>query len=258
MSNIRPEDLATASESEFKSSTREELEAFAAMLQVEFHPNIKDDNLRARLMTKLGRQVNEFPSELPAQQAEDQAAEVSSGSVQELYALNLTPDGRWEGRRRIITITRPEGWKGRQPLPVRWGRSMVMVPFGVTVSVPYPVYNILRRSKYKELEQIKTMGKDGVLKPRNVFHERSRFNLQDLGDDNKTVGLPVSQKEQFRQISVMTDNLMKLDRRKLIIMARRLRVRIPKALEPGDEGTQQIRDAIRAKLGFDVLMDFAA
>lgn len=257
--STNPDHLAQAAAEDFAKSGRAELEAFAEMIGVSFHPNIGDEKLRDRLLEKLGKKVHEFPAEPTEQQVEDRAQDIGAGmDLNELFKLNLSPDGPWQGRRRMVQISRPEGWKGNQPQPFRWGRSMVMVPFNRPVSVPYPVYHIMKNSVYKELRQIRETASDGTGRIRNTYEERNRWNLTDMGDDQSTAHLPVSQKEQFRYLAENTGMFKNMARRQLILLARRLRVRIPNQIDPGEQGDQSIRDRVLAKLGYDMLLDFAA
>ncbi len=250
--------LALAADQHFKESGREELEAFADILNVKFHPNIGDDTLRNRLLEALGRKAYEFPAEEDEQQKADRdepvgdKPEVDGMSPTDLFRLNLTPDGKWQGRRRMITIQRPhESPKAKAPHAFRWGRSMMTIPYNKAVSVPYPFWEAVRNCEYKELTQKTRVSEDNVSHRVNHYEKVNRFSLTDLGDDQSTSNLPTSQKDQFRRIAEMTGKFKEYDRRKLVILARRLRLRIARNAEDGE-----IRDAVLAKLGYDTMMGF--
>lgn len=257
--------LALAASDGFENSSREELEAYAEILGVKFHPNCGDDTLRNRLLENLGQAPREIPNEPDDEEAatrkEENAemADVRSHaeplSLKELFALNLTPDGKWQGRRRRIMIQRPvESPKARAPHACQWGRSMITIPLNKAVSVPYPFYHILKNANYKELEQKTRIDEDGVPHRVNIYHRANRFSLSDMDDDERTSHLPVSQNDQFRRIVEATDMLrdQRVTDRMLLMIARRLRLRLPR-----QAGRDEIRDTIMRKLGYDtMLMDF--
>lgn len=243
------QNLTRAIADDFKSVSGPELKAFANQLGVDYHPNIGDEKLRARMLHKLGREVVEIPGDDEFEQVSGPVPGGPEGiPIKELMALNLTPDGIWQGRRRIVSIVRPDIYKGTQPHPFRWGRHLCMIPYNRPVSVPYPIYHIMRRSEFKEVEQVRTQGRDGTPKIVNHFTTVNRWRYTDMGDDPKTAHLPVSQKQQFRQVAEATDLFKGWNRRELTRLARRLtNIRYPKG---GD--AEEIRDAILQKLGYDV------
>lgn len=251
MSNT--DNLARAIGKDFKGCSRAELEAFAGQIGVEFHPNIGDEKLRARMMEKLGKEPVEMPGTNEVQQVDGPDAEEAGDhhlSLKELMKLNLTPDGLWEGRRRLVTIVRPDNFKGNAPHPFRWGRALCTIPYNRMVSVPYPIYHIIRNSDYKEVEQERTTGRDGTPRVINHYVTQNRWRYNDLGDDPKTEHLPVSQKDQFQQVAERSGLFAEWDRRQLTRLARRITgIRYPKGAEAGE-----IRDAILMKLGYDVDM----
>jgi len=144
--------LTDAIANDFKGLDRKELEAYAEYMGVQFHPNLGDERLRGRILEKLGKEAVEFsdgeivePKEIPQ----------GDLSVEELMSLNLTPNGAWEGRKYMISIVRPDSYKGNQPQPFNWGRYRVMVPWGKPVSVAHPIYQIIKNANQKELEQVR-------------------------------------------------------------------------------------------------------
>lgn len=251
--------LALAAQNAFEDCDRKELEEHAETLGVQFHPNIKDENLRDRLLENLGHAPREIPDE-PTEQ--DHADRSSAGlpdggrsgelSTRELFGMNLTPKGKWQGRRRVVSIQRPtESPKARAPHVLQWGKSMATIPFNKAVSIPYPFYHILKNSTFKELHQKTRVDDDGVPHKVNNYEEINRFSLTDMGDDPDTAHLPVSHKDQFRRIAEATDMLRSddINKARLLQIARRLRLRIPRQAESGE-----VREVILRKIGYDTLM----
>ena len=240
--------LTDAIAKDFNDLNRKELEAYAEYMGVEYHPNIGDERLRGRILEKLGKEPIEIAND------EVVTPDVPSGelSVADLMGLNLTSDGAWEGRRRRVSIVRPDSYKGNQPQPFNWGRYRVMVPWGVPVSVAYPIYGIMQSANFKEVEQVRTTGRDGTPKIINETSIHNRFRFTDMGDDETTAHLPVSQKDQFRQIAEMTNYFSGWDARKMNRLCRRLKLRFPRGAE-----FEELRDIVLTYLNYDVdLMDF--
>lgn len=262
-----PDHLARSAAEDFASATRPELEAFAEMLDVSYHPNIGDEKLKERLLAKLGKGVPDGDRTLPHEfitpnadgesgMNDAQKHDVETTAVDDvtgLIQLNLTPDSTWQGRRRLVQITRPEGMKGVYPQPFRWGRNLCMVPFNKTVSVPYPIYHLIKNSNFKEVRQVRSTGDDGTPRIINKFTVHNRWNLTDIGDDPATINLPVSQKDQFRRVAEACGMFEEWPRRKLVALARRLRVRFRR-----DDSQEDIRLSILEKIGFDIEMELVA
>jgi len=244
--------LAGAIANRFQDCDREKLEAFANAMEIDFHPNIKDERLRDRMLERIGMRLDdgeavEVPTNPGARPFEDVLPqELDKADLARLARLNLGPDGKWEGRRRLVNVPRPETMKGQQAHPWTWGRHQVMVPWGVQVSVPYPIYNMMKNTTYIEIEQERTTDRRGTPKIINHKTEQNRFNFADFGDDPKTIDLPRSQKEQFRMIAEATDFFAGWNRTQLARICRRLSLRYERGTE-----VEAIREIILYALGFD-------
>jgi len=242
--------LTQAMQSDFTGLDRKELEAFAEYMGVDYHPNIGDERLRGRILEKLGKE----PLEITDEGVVTPNTPTGKLGLQELMALNLLPDGAWEGRKRIVSIVRPDSYKGNQAHPFNWGRYRVMVPWAKPVSVAYPIYDIIKNANFKEVYQVRTTGRDGTPKIVNEFSTHNRFRFTDMGDDPATAHLPESQQDQFRQIVEMTNYFEGWDTRRLARVARRLSLRYPRGAD-----FEELRDIVLSSLGYDVdMMEFAA
>lgn len=249
--NINMTRLTDAIASDFKGLSRAELEGYADYMGVQYHPNIKDENLRSRILEKLGKDPIEMTG---AGIVTPDTPPVGELTVAQLMALNLTPDGAWGGRRRMVTIVRPDSYKGNQPQPFNWGRYRVMVPWARPVSVAYPIFEIIKNAESKELYQVRDHGRDGTPKIINELSVNNRFRYTDMGDDPTTAHLPISQQDQFRQVAEMTEFFNGWDARKMMRLAQRLRLRYPPK-----STFEDLRDIVLSSLGYDVdFMDFAA
>lgn len=244
--------LAAAIADRFQTCDREQLEAFAKAMEIEFHPNIADERLRDRMLERIGMKLNDGQTVEVSANPEARPFEVlppeefTNEELNNLIRLNLTPNGRWEGRRRIVNIPRPESMKGSQAHPWTWGRHQVMVPWGVQVSVPYPIYKMMLNTEMFNIDQEHTVDKKGQKKIINHRRVERRFNWADFGDDPETIGLPRSQKEQFRAVAKATNYFEGWNRVQLARLCRRLSLRYERGTE-----VEAIREIILYALGFD-------
>lgn len=244
--------LAGAIANRFQNCNREQLEAFAKAMEIEFHPSIKDERLRDRMLERIGMKLDagetvEVSANPQARPFEVIAPEdFTNADLNRLMRLNLTPDGKWEGRRRMVNVPRPENMKGQQAHPWSWGRHQVMVPWGVRASVPYPIYHMMNNTKFFEIEQERTTDRRGTPKIINHRREDMRFKFADFGDDPATVHLPRSQKEQFQKVARATNFFEGWNRTQLARLCRRLSLRYERGIE-----VEQIREIALYALGFD-------
>ena len=246
--------LTQAIQADFEGVDRKELEAFAAYMGVEYHPNIGDERLRGRILEKLGKGPVEMTAEDGVVTPNAPGKPDGLLSIPELMGLNLGPNGAWEGRKRMVSIVRPDEYKGNNAHPFNWGRYRVMIPWGRPVSVAYPIFDIIKNANFKEVYQVRTAGRDGTPKIVNEFTTLNRFRFTDMGDDPATAHLPTSQQDQFSQIAERSNFFEGWDVRKMTRTARRLNLRYPRGAT-----YEELRDIILTSLGYDVdLMEFAA
>ena len=205
MSNDKYEyDLPTHAAINFEGVERQLLDAYAEILNVPVKASAKDDEVREALMNKLGVSFafdNETGEHLSAPVTPKKKLNMT-----ELYELNLSGRGAWQGRRRMLVLSRPENYRGDQPLYFGWGRQSYWIRPNQEVSVPLPIFNIVRNARPKRLTQVRKTLDDGTQTVRNIFTEYQRIPYSDMGDDPDTLHLPISQKEQFRLIAGLTNN----------------------------------------------------
>lgn len=178
--------LEDAINSRFENSTRDELFAYAEQLGIgDVRITTEYAVLRSRVMAALGVVDNLIPGSKEAPRRVFRSKIVPD--------VNLTPNGRWGGRRRRIQIPRPAtATKSEKAIPIGWnGKATYWLPFDEVASVPYPIYNILRETKLRRPVQKVIEGIDGV-KEITTAWEFDDFILRDFGDDAVTAHLPAS------------------------------------------------------------------
>ena len=251
-----------ASENGFEGIEREQLNMFAQVLGVPLG-NYKDDTLRKRLLEKLGKAPLVVTDTDGKPLRELATEDIGIEKVDEIFKLDLTGRGPWQGRRRIVQISKPDAYEGIHPQFISWGNQNYWVRYDHQVSVPYPVRNLLENTKVKSYVR----GDPPHYKP--SWRMVSRFRFGDLRDDPKTAHLPVSQKHQFRVIANRTDNFREFGaneailRRNLIKMIDRAqsirnnwRRRFKADLREQDANT--IREALLEYVGIEEGLDVAA
>lgn len=204
--NVDATRLTQATQSNFVDCGRQELEAFAEVLGVKFSPNIGDENLRARMVEHLGGKPVETIVEAGQARKPDEPEKQPAQkiTVDDLMALNLTPQGKWQGRRHMVQIIRPENFKGHRPQPFNWAGYQVLVPWNKLISVPYPIYEQIKNAEHIHVET--EMDSRHGTKPisESTMRMVNRWNFTDAGVDPTTAHLPRSQKQQFRWIAEMS------------------------------------------------------
>ena len=244
--------LAAAIADRFQSNTRDELEAFAEVMEIKCHPNLKDENLRDRILDKLNMKLEagqtvEVSADPNARPFEVRPPEdYTNKDINALMRLNLTPNGRWQGRRRRVSVPKPESMKGQAAHPWSWGRHQVMVPWNSPVDVPWPIFEQMKNTGYFEIEQERTTDRKGTPKIINHRVQKMRFSFADHGDSPGTESLPKSQKDQFRRVAEATDYFQGWSKTQLARLCRRLSLRYERGTD-----VEAIRGIALSALGFD-------
>ena len=234
-------DFNKAAENDFRDAELEELRAYCDHIKLEYHPNMNADTLRKKLTAAMGeyRELSGDepgqPLVVPSQQAE----------IRALVGLNLKPTGRWEGRRRRITLHRSLSHDNTsRPQFFAWGRLHVYVPFGVECSVPYPIFNILKDTTGQKLERKRTVDDEGRIFYRDVWIPSQRFMYADHGDDPDTVRLPESEIDRIARLHRLTDGFAGFSERQYRAICTTLRLTVPVT-----SGIPGMRGAIEARCG---------
>lgn len=169
----------------FENSTREELLDYCEQLGIgDVRQSAEMRSLKDRILAQLGM-VERTPGEVTRTQ--------QRFSSKILPDVNLTPQGRWGGRRRRVRVPRPTtATKSERAIPVGWnGKATFWIPFDEPCALPWPIYQILMQTRSRRAVQKEVDGPNGI-KEITTAWEFDDFMLVDYGDDPSTAELPSS------------------------------------------------------------------
>ena len=174
----------------FENSTREELEFYCNTMGLD-NINLKGDmqSIKDALNAALGFAPS-GPTRRPAHKAPPPSNVIPP--------MNLTPHGKWGGRRRRIKLPRPDGTTNAKAEPFGWnGKATYWLPYDEVVAVPWPIYMILVDTKKPRMKQVKTTNADGATEITTGWDHTERA-FTDIGDDPVTAHLPTSMTEWYQ------------------------------------------------------------
>lgn len=173
----------------FESSTREELVHYCSVMGLDkVDPKAPMGTLKDALLANLGFSHNS--------DTRSPARAVPQSSV--VPPVNLTPNGRWGGRRRRISLPRPEGAKLARAEGFGWnGKATYWLPYDEVVAVPYPIYMMLIETMRPRPKRIETRNPDGTTEITTGW-DHIRRPISDVGDDPATAHLPASMTEWYQ------------------------------------------------------------
>lgn len=272
-----------------ESITREALETYASVLGVTFNKRTSDETIRNRLREKMGMEAVEVVTDedggrqapevvkhdaLPAREGSESLDFINSLSitpdievnnsgltVQELWALNLTPHGAWQGRRRMIQIERPPGTpqSSRHPYYFAWSGMECYVPYGSKYPLMWPIYQIIKDTLHKVASTRVRQNEDGFAFAEHVWTPAKGVPYSDDGDDPATAHLPRNQQEQFAEIFYKLDMLKGVKMSALMAMAKRLRVStIDNVRDQRTVDRDELADRLLQKVGLPINLRVAA
>lgn len=171
----------------FEHSTREELVWYCETLGLDtIDPKGDVEKIKDALFSSLGHTR-------PGLAPRTSSRVIPTSKV--VPPVNLTPFGRWGGRRRRIKLPRPEGAKFARAEGFGWnGKATYWCPFGEVVSVPWPIYAILKDTK-KPTAKTVPVGNAGEF---TTAWDHDSTPFTDLGDDPITADLPTSMTEWYQ------------------------------------------------------------
>lgn len=174
----------------FETSTREELVEYCRLMGIDnINPSGDIQSIKDTLNAALG-----FAPSGPSRREPLRTPPPSNV----IPPVNLTPHGKWGGRRRRIKLPRPEGSTVAKAEPFGWnGKATYWLPYDEIVAVPYPIYMILVDTKKPRPKQVKTTNADGATEITTGWDHTDR-GFNDLGDDPVTQHLPTSMTEWYQ------------------------------------------------------------
>lgn len=223
-------DLRTAAEKRFVGVERGTLTGFCDVLGVPYEGTTSVKVLRQSLLDALGV-YHELAGGKPATNASVEIETPEYGgddvTVEDLFRLNLRPQGMWQGRRRIIMLHRAADHVTTYPQFVAWKELHCYVPYGVESSLPYPIYLILENTKAgRRLVRKRKVDEDGRIYYEEQWVPHQRFMYTDLGDDPATAHLPRDIREQYLWLYHKTNQFDGYSLRQIKDMARKLQIYI--------------------------------
>ena len=215
MGHISIEDAIT---SRFENSTRSELLGYCDELGIsDVRPDDEIRSIKNRLFTALG-----------VADSIDSAGPAKSGRVfksKVVPDVNLSPSGRWGGRRRRIRVPRPAtATKSERAMPLAWnGKATYWLPYDEVTDVPWPIYMRLVEMKTPRVVR-KTIDIGGGMNEITTDWKFDNIIFVDLGDDPVTADLPTSLTSWYQDKG--PEFIKGLGERDLQLVASRLEVNI--------------------------------
>lgn len=190
-----------ALQQEFRTSTRLELIAYCAELAVDLDGINTDSCELSVLKNKLFEAVGSDRRVATGNvESDTPRLRVRSRSVV-TPPVNLSPFGKWGGRRRRITLPRPQNTLARAE-SFEWnGKAPYWLPYGEAVDVPWPIYCMIRDNRVKRVVQIKKPTASGA----NEITTGFEFDPPSFADHGTTPGtehLPTSLADYYRGLGL--------------------------------------------------------
>ena len=238
--------LRLAAEAKFEGCKRDELVVYCTVLGIEVKEGHNVPHLKKKLMDTLG-QYNELNLSDP----NDEAVDTKALEDMNLADLNLSSTGTWQGKRRIVNLHRAAAYDSSFPLFLAWENLHVYMPYGVTASIPWPIWKILKEtSNALKLIRKRHIDPEGRISYREEWIPDQPYMYTDKGTDPDTVNLPGTIIEAVRMMYNASEGLKTYDKRQLIEVCRRLRIRVKRDWEDRD-----IIMSIQSVLSIPIPMD---
>lgn len=175
----------------FENSTREELVNYCELMGIDnFDANGPIQSIKDTLNAALGFGPSTGPMRREAGKPPPQSSVICP--------YQLTPHGKWGGRRRRIELPRPDGNTVARAEAFGWnGKAPYYLPYDEPVSVPYPIYMILVDTRKPRMKQVRTQAGDGSTEITTGWDHVTRA-FKDYGDDKITEHLPCSLTEWYQ------------------------------------------------------------
>lgn len=195
-------DLLKAAAIEFDGIDLEALRSYCERLEIDFHPNMNASTLRNKLTAALG-EYQELSGKEPGEPLDVPSRDAE---IRKLVGYNLKATGIWEGKRRTLQLHRSLSHDNTtRPQFFAWGRLHCYVPFGVVVSIPYPIWNVLLDTAGKKLERKRKVDDEGRIYFKDNWVPTQRFMYSDMGDDLETADRPASERERVSRLHDLTN-----------------------------------------------------
>jgi len=212
--------LRLAAESKFEGCKREELVVYCTVLGIEVKEGHNVPNLIKKLLDTLG-QYNELSIADP-EEAHAKAVKLTELNLSD---LNLASTGRWQGKRRIVTLHRAAAYDTAFPLFLAWENMHVYLPYGTKAALPWPIWCILHEtSKAKKMIRKRHLDDEGRISYRETWVPDQPYMYTDHGDDPDTALLPATIMQAVRDMYDASEGLKSYNERQIREICRRLRI----------------------------------
>lgn len=233
--------LKDAKASNFSTSTRAELHAYAIELGMEPPRNANAATLRKMVFNALG-----MVETTPGAQSTMPLVKSSGESDKIFPSYNLTPNGIWGGRRHRISLPRPEGVRAGQAEGFAWnGKHTYYVPYDEVIDVPEPVYQILVTNKRRRPKMVETVI-PGVGTETTTGWDFDNNSFQYIAVDAETANRAGSMMEWYQ--SRGTDFFRKLTMRQMQLIAAKVELATEQRLGHGVPPRMLNEDELRGRL----------
>lgn len=195
----------------FDGLTRAELLECVKLLGIKIGPASKDDTIRRLLCQTVGTETGPI--------AEKKIAKLQTARKW----LNLTPNGKWEGRYRRVKLLRTPEFQNIPAHPLGWEDNVRYYHFDTVVDMMYPHYEALKnmmRGTITEKQQLnQSTGDKETVK---VLTESPVIPYQDYGDTPGTEHLPISMIDYMQNVYAEEGQWKKASRAKLLSLLGRV------------------------------------
>lgn len=240
--------LRLAAEAKFEGCEKDELVVYCQVLGIEVKDGHNAPQLRKKLLDTLGQY-----NELNISDTSEQESAAKALEDMNLASLNLSSTGRWQGRRRIVTLHRAAHHESEYPLFLGWENLHVYLPYNVKASIPWPIWKILQQTTdAKKMLSKRHSDNEGRISYRQHWVPDQPYMFTDHGDDPETAKLPGSIIEAMRMVYHAAGGFEDYNDRQLREMCRRLRI----PARP-DWDKERIVQTLMATLSIPVEMDVA-
>lgn len=234
-------DYEKMAESGFAGLDKDALRTACKQLGITIGGNESEDSLRRKLCAQFGVAVT-------ASQEQKPPASVTPIETGKLgRPPNLDPDGVWEGRMWTMTIRCTD--PNIKTCPVSWTRMYRNLPLNTEVTVPEPLYNVLKTRVTGLIRQVPERDENNLLTGyRKEVIESRTYIIENARLVPETQHLCGDYIEYFQRTARKTNNFAKVPREGLVFIHSKLldHVKLDELREMSDDS---IRTNILRALG---------
>lgn len=196
--------LATLRANQFADASREEMNTAYELKTNTASPVIDDEELRARLVNLYAPGDAGDATVHPPSHGEPKAKQRVAGN----HIPNLRPTGPWEGRKRRVTLLKPDEHTRSGAKRIGWEGVLWTIKYDEPVNMPWPYWQALLNTDFVDDRSEKVTKWDHDEEGRLTCERTSRKMITvpriDHGDVSGTEDLPVDYSDYFRREAIRT------------------------------------------------------